>query len=260
MKKRDIIIDADHILFFVAEAKFHKERDAIKIEELEDGCADWDTEIPELNLEPYIKHFKDIVEDYVLTAEVESICYGWTLGETKVILSDSTNFRYELYPEYKAGRNPKSDTLKALAKWAKSEYIVEPNTEADDVVAYYVRQGGLGFTTDKDLFKGVSGIWFNTHYKHRCWVRTSEKEAEHFFKCQSLAGDPVDKIPALSGVGIPTASKLLNKHGDSWQDILQIYLDRGYSKDYMLTMVRLVAMNQWTPKKGVKLWKIPKKH
>jgi 5'-3' exonuclease len=138
------------------------------------------------------------------------------------------------------------------------KYHFEPHTEADDIVAHYVSKGALGFTTDKDLFKGVKGIWYNCHYAHRCWVRTTKKEAEHFFKSQVLAGDSTDGIPSIAGEGLITAEKLMKKYGSSWDDILGIFKDKGYDKQYMITMTRLVCMSQWSPKKGIKLWKYPK--
>lgn len=253
-KVRDIIIDADHIAFNVTESKEHK-----------DGLGGF--AVGKLNMTPYKEHFKRIVEDYIQTAEVESICYNWTIGKVRVVMSDVTNFRYEVYPEYK-NKRPSDHKIRAkLRKWARKYYEFEPNTEADDVVAYYVRKGGIGFSTDKDLFKGVKGIWYNAHYMHRCWIRTSKKQAEHFFKCQILAGDNVDGIPSLDGVGLKTAEKLLKKYGNSYEDIISIFKDKtkvlgekhrekSYSKKYMIKMTRLVCMSQWTPKKGIKLWEL----
>ncbi len=257
MKKRDIIIDADHIVYLVAKSKTYKSGFGA---EDEDYDCDWGEEA-ELDIEPYKRHFKAIIAEYVLIAEVESIAYNWTIGKTRVIMSDKINFRYELFDDYKIKRKnlPEDEILDAVRTWARKEYTYAENCEADDVAAYYVRNGGLGFTTDKDLFKGVEGIWYNAHFMHRSWKRTSKAAAEHFFKCQALAGDGVDGIPAIDGVGIKTAEKLMKKYGSRWSDILQIYLDKGYSKKYMQTMVRLVCMSQWSPKKGIELWKL-KKH
>jgi len=255
--KRDIVIDADHILFMVTESQEYKAG--------LDGGRELDDVV--VKLKPYKEHFKRIVADYVATAEVESIAHDWTIGKTRVILSDETNFRYALYPDYKKGRPPPPELRQRLKKWAVKKYTVFPNTEADDVVAYYVRKGGIGFTTDKDLFKGVAGLWFNTHYKHRTWSEPSKAEALWFFKCQCLAGDRVDGIPALAGIGLVKADQLLKKYGSTWNDILNIYLDNkkvlgktprkeAYTKEYMETMVRLVCMTQWAPLKGIELWKM----
>ncbi len=248
MKIRDIIIDADHIAFNVADSKVH-----------DDGGVGGVSLDEKIDMKPFKKHFKRIIDEYVTIAEVESIAYGWKIGKVRVIMSDVTNFRYELYPEYKNKRPPNHEVRHKLRKWARKYYECEPNTEADDLVAYYVRKGGIGFTTDKDLFKGVAGIWYNSHYMHRCWVRTTKSEAEYFFKCQVLAGDGVDGIPSIAGVGLKTAEKLLSKYGESWDNILQIFIDKGYTKEYMITMTRLVSMTQWSPKKGIKLWTLPKK-
>jgi len=245
--KRDIVIDADHILYLCTESRDFKSD--LEGESLEDDV---------LQLKQMKQMFKNKIADYVGIAQVESVFHDWKIGKTRVILSDNRNFRYNLFSEYKSKR-PTTPTLqKKLKKWAMKKYHFEPNTEADDVVAYYVRKGGIGFTTDKDLFKGVAGIWFNTHFKHQCWVYTTEFTAINFFKCQVLAGDLGDGIPSIAGVGLKTAEKLMAKHGSSWANIVSIFEDKGYTKEYMLTMTRLVCMSQWTPKKGITLWKIPK--
>ena len=265
-KLKDVVIDADHIAFFVAKSNTYKTGFEKCDDEDECGLVE---KVEEIDLTDMISHFKSIVQDYVTTAEVESIAYNWTIGKVRVIMSDKTNFRYGLYKEYKHKRRdiPKDEMLSALKSWARDYYHFEPNTEADDACAYYVRErGALGFTTDKDLYKGVAGIWYNCHYKHRCWVRTSKVEAEKFFKMQVLAGDAVDNIPSLPKVGLPTAEKLMDKYGWSWVDMLSIFTDgtkvlgkaerENFSKKYFVTMTRLVCMSQWTPKKGIRLWKL----
>lgn len=193
-------------------------------------------------------------------AQIESIANTWTTGKTKVVFSDPNgNFRYDIYPEYKAGRPEKTEIFKQLRKWAhkKIGYFVE-GTEADDVVSHYMRKGHLTFTLDKDIIYGNAGTAFNTHAQHRSWVYQTEEAALHFFKCQILAGDRVDGIPSIKGVAFKTAEKLMKEHGNEFEDLLKIFELKGHDRDYMLTMARLVAMNQWHPKKGVRLWKFPK--
>ena len=254
-KVKDIIIDADHILFLVAGSVgsgdgFEVDTDADDI-----GLKTSSKSI----LKPYKEKFKAIVAEYEKIAQVESISYKWGIGKTRVIMSDWKNFRHDLYDNYKSKRKDKEGILKDLKKWAMKKYYFEPNTEADDVVAYYVRKGGIGFTTDKDLYKGVSGLWYNTHFKHLCWVRTSKQEAKEFFMQQCLAGDPVDEIPALPRVGLVTAKKMLDTGGYGWDTVFNIYSEKGFGEIYATTMIRLVCMSQWTPKKGIVLWSPPKK-
>ena len=239
-----LVIDGDHIAYLVGESKTYK-TDFDSIDEFDD------LSLKEEKIN-YKKHFKAIVKDYILTAKCAAIAYGWgKITDVKVIMSDKTNFRYDIYPDYKKRRFAHNKVVTKLKKWARKKYICVPNTEADDVVSYYVRNGAIGITTDKDLYRGVEGIWYNAHYMHKKWLKTTKEEAEHFFKCQLLAGDPVDDIPGIAGVGIATAEKLLKKY-----NLLQIFLDKGYNKEYMLTMGRLVNMKQWTPEHGIRLWEM----
>jgi len=256
MKTKNIYIDADHIVYFVAYSNKHMSGFE-KSDKVTDGD-DFGITVKE-SLKPYKKHFKEIVNEYIKIAEVESIAYNWNIGETFVVMSDKTNFRFKVFPEYKNKRTEQSEIFYGLRAWARKNYMTEENTEADDVCSCYARKGHLVFTTDKDVFKGNYGTFYNAHHQHRCWVYTTKEDAEHFFKCQVLAGDNVDGIPSLPRVGIATAEKLLTKHGDSWNDILSIFESKGFDKKYMTTMARLVCMTQWSPKKGIKLWKFPKK-
>ena len=249
LTKRDLIIDADHIAFFVSESKTYKTGFEDELE-LDDYL---DLEEEEFDLTRYKKHFKSIVKYYKLVADCGGIAYGWKIDKVKVILSDVTNFRYELYPKYKCKRTPPSEIRTKLRAWARNKYICEANTEADDVVAYYVRNGGVGITTDKDLFLGVEGIWYNAHYMYKKWHYTNKEDAEHFYKCQVLAGDTVDNIPSLPRVGLSTAEKILTNYGTSWDNIIKVFEDKGFDKDYYLTMKRLVSMNQWSPENGIQL-------
>lgn len=245
MKAKDVYIDADHILYLVAEAKSNKSD--LDGESLND---------PNVTMKHLKEMFKNIVDDYTTTAEVESILYKWTIGKTHVVLSDKTNFRFELYDNYKANRSQSSDILKKLKKWARKKYRVETNTEADDVVAYYVRNGAIGFTTDKDLLYGVEGLWFNAHHKHKCWLKTKKKEAKDFMLHQCLAGDPVDNIKGIPKVGMKTATKLLDEFGHNWDGVVKAYESKGLTRDDAVLTRRLVDMSLWTPEFGVNYEKI----
>ena len=248
-KVRDIVIDADHILYLVTESQRYKEGfDG----DVEDECDDFG-EAPKVSLKKYKQHFKDIVDDYVTTAEVESICYKWTIGKVRVILSDSRNFRYDLSPTYKSKRPSSPELRKKLKKWAMKKYTVVPNCEADEVCCYYVReQGAIGFTTDKDVFN-TEGKWFNCHHAHKCWVVNSKKDAERFMWLQVLAGDSVDNIDGIKGVGMATAKKLLDTYGWGWDGVVSAYKSKGLKKADAVLTRNLVDMTIWTPEDGVTL-------
>lgn len=275
IKTKDVIIDADHILytaFFGADYKFKGE-----VEEVHDDEDDFGIKV-KFDLEPFKQKVRDIIQSYIDIAEVESIAYKWTIGKVRIIFSDPKgNFRYGLSPDYKASRPKTPKGLRKLRKWATKEYKFYKNLEADDVVAYYVREGGLGFTTDKDLFKGVKGLWFNTHFMHQCWVSTTHEEAERFVLLQSIMGDDVDDIKGIAGIAIKGAEAFLvedtwecvvnaykglpphdnapfyKKNGDMSAMLEKIQAQNLTEEDAILTR-RLVDMSQWHPKTGLTLW------
>ena len=248
-KVRDIVIDADHILFLVTESTADKFKDNVDEEHDDFGV------VPEFSLKPYKEHFKSIIEEYVKIVEVESIFYKWEIGKVRVILSDKRNFRYDIYPEYKSKRPPTPELRKKLKKWAMKKYKFVPNCEADEVVAYYVREkGAIGFTTDKDLLYGGEGRWFDCYHSHRCWVETTEEDSYKFMLKQCVAGDATDGIVGVKGIGLKTAEKLLDENGYSWNSVVNIYKSRGLTEDDAVLTRNLVDMTIWNPKDGVTLW------
>jgi len=244
-KIRDLVIDADSLVHAITEGGAGSTLGGESIEQ--------DT-IP---LKLLKRKFKEMVEELRATFEVESITHKWGVGKTIVVLSDpETNFRYDLYPEYKANRKSreKSKEFFILRKWALKTYTWAKNCEADDVVAYYVRKGAIGISIDKDLLKGVAGLWYNSHHAHRTWHKTTKKEAKKFVLLQTLAGDSVDNIKGLPRVGLLTAEKLLD--GDyTWEKVVKIYESKGLTEEDAILTRRLVDMGQWSKKKGVRLWK-----
>jgi 5'-3' exonuclease len=247
-KVRDIVIDADHILHFVCFS--NKYKDGFEVVEDEGDFG----EKVKINIDAQIKHLESIISDYVLIAEVESICYGWTTGETKVIFGDKTNFRYKLLKDYKANRadSKRNEEFYALQDYCRKKYTVVENCEADDVVAYYVRKGGIGFSTDKDILKS-EGIWFDCYHSRRHFVRNSKKDAYKFMLMQCLVGDATDNIKGLYLIGHVKAKKLLDEYGWSWESVKKIYVDKGKTVEDAILTRNLVDMTLWHPKKGIRL-------
>jgi len=118
----------------------------------------------------------------------------------------SKGHRNEIYPEYKANRDPAPEELKRQFIWARSvaeamglQCFVDSRYEADDVIgtlAEFWRARGHPIcvvTSDKDLAQLVG-----------------ENEADYL----ALTGDSVDNIPGVPGVGPKSASALLGHFGD----------------------------------------------
>lgn len=273
-KKKWIYLDADPLIFEVCEGKFTK----MTMFKSEKGSTLKGKAYKE-PLDGYKLRFENLVKD------IEDEIAVATLGVVKikgikVIFSDpETNFRYDLYPEYKGGRSAedKGPLYYRMRKWAIKKYGCVKGLEADDYVSHYVRKGHVGATLDKDMLRGVAGMWFDTYHSRRTFNTVSELQALHFNYIQTLTGDPVDNIKALPkelGYGmIPMdvlpegrkrqpfkvtealAIKLLDEHGWSWDGVLRAYQAKGFGLKEMVLNARLILLNQWSPKKGVKLFK-----
>ena len=243
MKKKKIALDADYLIFQATEGK-HTKGNFFANEKLDKST---------------LKEYKEKVKREIAHVMDEiAAAYPGEVKGIKAFFSDpDSNFRYELEPEYKANRKSgdRSELYYMLRKWAIKKYGYVKDCEADDVVAYYVREKGwFGASFDKDLLRGVPGRWFNVHYMRRNFVDTSVGEARNFNLLQTLMGDPVDNIKGLPRVGEKTAIKLLDKYGWDWDGVLAAYEEKGLTEEDAILTRRLIGLDQWTPKKGVKLY------
>ncbi|HEY8595311.1 MAG TPA: DNA polymerase I [Devosiaceae bacterium] len=144
------------------------------------------------------------------------------------------SFRNEFYPEYKAQRPPAPEDLVpqfALTRAATRAFSVaaieQEGFEADDIIATYATEtakaGGKVtiVSSDKDLMQLVDGetIRMLDTLKNR-WIGPDEVREkfgvgpEKVVEVQSLAGDSVDNVPGVPGIGIKTAAELINEYGD----------------------------------------------
>ena len=149
-----------------------------------------------------------------------------------------TSFRSEIYPLYKANREPAPPELKKQFEKCK-EFIdllglmswSHPRFEADDLIGTLVRIGreeGRASTIlsrDKDLAQliGKEDIFWD--YSGRGKIRHAEIEnvfgvrPDQFADYLALAGDSVDNISGAPGVGKKTAIALLQH----FKDLQEIY-------------------------------------
>ena len=142
-------------------------------------------------------------------------------------------FRNDIFPEYKANRSsPPEDLIPQFPVIRKATdafnvpHVEMLGYEADDLIASYAKAAidqDMKVTivsSDKDLMQLVKkNISMLDTMKNRLI-----KENEVFEKfgvkpnrvidVQSLAGDSVDNIPGVPGIGIKTASLLINEYGD----------------------------------------------
>src|SRR5436305_5341232 len=142
-------------------------------------------------------------------------------------------FRNELYPDYKAHRPPAPDDLIpqfALIREAVHAFelpcLEQAGFEADDLIATYARLAcEHGATTtivssDKDLMQLVNDCvtMYDTMKDRRIGIpEVIEKfgvPPEKVVEVQALAGDSIDNVPGVPGIGVKTAAQLIIEYGD----------------------------------------------
>ncbi|MQP64237.1 DNA polymerase I [Niveispirillum sp. SYP-B3756] len=156
-------------------------------------------------------------------------------AEAVAIIFDAKrlNFRNEFYPDYKAHRPEPPEDLRpqfALIREAVDAFnlpgIELEGYEADDLIATYARQAraqGRPVTivsSDKDLMQLVrDGVRLLDPMKNR--LIGPDEVFEKFgvtpdkvVDVQALAGDSVDNVPGVPGIGIKTAAQLITDYGD----------------------------------------------
>ena len=145
----------------------------------------------------------------------------------------SKGHRNEIYPEYKANRDPAPEELKRQFSWARSvaeamglQCFVDSRYEADDVIgtlAEFWRARGHPIcvvTSDKDLAQlvGENDHWWDFARNQKLNAKQLTKKfgvmPEQMADYLALTGDAVDNIPGIPGVGPKSASALLGHFGD----------------------------------------------
>jgi DNA polymerase-1 len=143
------------------------------------------------------------------------------------------SYRNEIYPEYKANRDPAPVELKRQFGWARSvaeamglQCYGDDRYEADDLIgtlAEYWRARGHPIcvvTADKDLAQvvGEGDHWWDFSRNQKLNARqltskfgvTPRQMADYL----ALTGDAVDNIPGVPGIGPKSAAALLGHFGD----------------------------------------------
>lgn len=156
--------------------------------------------------------------------------------------SKRENFRNAIYPDYKAHRpEPPEDLIPqfALIREAVEAFCLPclelEGYEADDLIATYARLASAQgrpvtiVSSDKDLMQLVrDGVRMLDPMKNRLIGRAEVLEKfgvppEKVVDVQALAGDSVDNVPGVPGIGIKTAAQLIGEYGD-----LETLLERAH--------------------------------
>ena len=145
-----------------------------------------------------------------------------------------SDFRRNIYPDYKANRSsqpddfrPQVDRIKSLLGAMGVPILQSPGFEADDVMATVAkvtegrdRLDVFLVSSDKDLRQLIAGERVSLLNPKTGIVLDAYGLAdEHGYtpaeavEIQTLTGDPTDNVPGARGVGEKTAVKLIKKYG-----------------------------------------------
>ena len=178
--------------------------------------------------------FADFVFQFLQQAKPNYV--GFAFDE-----SLKSSFRNDLYPEYKANRDPAPEELKRQFKFCR-EFIDalgicevgSPHYEADDLIgtlAKRMRESGHQITiltSDKDLAQLITedDVFWNFAKGQRNSIPQIKKQfgvyPNQIADQLAIAGDSVDNIPGVPGIGMATAAKLLNKFSSLDELLLNI--------------------------------------
>lgn len=159
-----------------------------------------------------VSHAINILNTTLNAAVREAGCLTY---EAYLSPQDKSNFRFGLYPDYKANRKNtvKPQHTEALLKHAVKHLGAQivSGMEADDMLSIRAYEVGLDkcviISIDKDM-RQVPCYHYNWQKKHPV-EKVSEEEARKCFYTQVLTGDSIDNIKGCPGIGPAKAANLL---------------------------------------------------
>ena len=141
-------------------------------------------------------------------------------------------FRNDIYKFYKSNRSeppeeliPQFSIIREATEAFDLPQIEMDGFEADDIIATYAKEAqkkGIEVTilsSDKDFMQLINNQtkMYDTMKNNYIGINEVKKkfgvEPSKVVDVQSLAGDSIDNIPGISGIGVKTAAELLNKFG-----------------------------------------------
>ncbi len=138
--------------------------------------------------------------------------------------------RNEIYPQYKANRESAPEELKRQFKWCRQwikalgiSEVASNRHEADDLIGTLAeihrdkQQSIVILTADKDLAQLIrkQDIWWSyatgQQLNYRAITKKFGVRPEQIAEQLAIAGDKVDNIPGVPGIGMTIAARLLTK-------------------------------------------------
>ena len=154
----------------------------------------------------------DDAEDFVYArAEdlIDNILVNTEATEYRLFLTGKNNFRYTIYPEYKAHRpKEKPFWLEKCRQYLIATFNAEVvnGQEADDALGIAQTEDTIICSIDKDLLM-IPGRHYN-FVKDEFQEVTNDSGMRHFYM-QCLTGDRSDNIKGIEQIGPKKAEKIL---------------------------------------------------
>jgi len=154
----------------------------------------------------------DDAEDFVYARTedlIDNILVNTEATEYRLFLTGKNNFRYTIYPEYKAHRpKEKPFWLEKCRQYLIATFNAEVvnGQEADDALGIAQTEDTIICSIDKDLLM-IPGRHYN-FVKDEFQEVTNDSGMRHFYM-QCLTGDRSDNIKGIEQIGPKKAEKIL---------------------------------------------------
>lgn len=204
----------------------------------------------------------DPVEIALLRADqfMRNILEATGSSEYRNFLSGSNNFRFDIYPAYKAGRPPSPEHRQACMEFLVREWGAEVTDghEADDAMGIAQHDSTVVCSIDKDLdmIPGYHYSWpimrLGEVVREGRIYEVSAIEGLKSFYRSLLIGDRVDNIIGVVGIGKVKAAQridLLETEEEMFQVVRDLYAD----DDRLLMNGRCL----WILRKEGAVWEFP---
>ena len=180
---------------------------------------------------------------------VDHILVETEATEYRLFLTGKNNFRYTIYPEYKAHRpKEKPYWLEPIREYLIATFNAEviDGMEADDALGLNQTKDTIICSIDKDLLM-IPGRHFN--FVKNEFVDVVEIEGlRHFYK-QCLMGDRSDNIKGIEKIGPKKADKLLadcNSEQELFNKVREAYSnDEEFKMNAQVLWIRQTGKEDW---------------
>jgi len=193
--------------------------------------------------------------EHIAAARMETLldgCLEATGADSfQFYVSGPTNFRYQVYPEYKANRTEaKPKYLSHCKQYLIDRYDaqVSDNCEADDLMgiaqtAQTANEQTIIVSLDKDMLQ-VPGLHYSWEIqggpidkrwvKEACLQEVSPIEGLRKFYTQLLTGDSSDNVKGVDGIGKVKAKALLSGVDDEEEMYMRVLDTYGFPSIMMM--------------------------